>query len=220
MIQGKRKEYYRVSLFLFAARIFYTAAIPVLLFWVCLFNGARITGIQNLKGIHSAVTVCNHVHKMDSVLVAAAFYPRKLVFPTVPKKIDKIFPGVFFNLLGCVSVPRTFSETQTFFGEMEKLLDEGRIVHFFPEGFISPYGAEIHSFKRGAFFLAAKAHVPLLPMAVSFHEPRGFYKLFKRKPVMCLVIGEQLKPVSPDAKEDERMRMKDACERITEMLSE
>ena len=202
-----------------AARIFYTVAIPVLYVWVCLFNGCRVEGAQNLKRFHSAVTICNHVHKLDSALVAVALYPRKLTFPTTPDKIDPFFPGVFMSLLGCVSVPRTLGETNAFFDELDMLLAEGRIVHFFPEGFISPYGTELHSFKRGAFHLAAQAQVPVLPLTISFHEPHGIYKLFKKHPVLCLTVGEPLAPVSPDVREDERFRMKSAYRQMEESLA-
>ena len=218
MTPHRKNKYYRNSLFRFAGRIFYTAAIPVLFVWVCLFNGCRVAGAQNLKGIRSAVTVCNHVHKLDSALVAVALYPRKLTFPTTPDKIDPFFPGVFMSLLGCVSVPRALGETNAFFNELEKLLEEGRIVHFFPEGYISPYGTELHSFKRGAFHLAAMAYAPVLPLTISFREPHGIYKFFKKHPVLCLTIGELIEPVSSDVKEDERGRMKGAFQQMTEAL--
>jgi len=213
-----KREYFRQGWFRFAARIFFTAAIPVLFFWVCLVNGARIKGIQNLRGLRSAVSVCNHVHKMDSALIASAFYPRKPVFPTRPEKVYRIFPGIIFNLLGCVSIPRTPGETHTFFREMKRMLNEGKIVHFFPEGFISPYGKELQSFKRGAFFLAAQAQAPVVPMAISFHEPRGGYKIIRKKPVMLLTIGEPMQPVSPNVKEDESARAEAVCQRMLEML--
>jgi len=190
----------------------------VLFFWVCLFNGARIEGGQNLKGLRGAVSICNHVHKLDSALVAIAFYPRKLTFPTRPDKVKLIIPGILFRLLGCISVPQTISETGAFFSELESLQARGGIVHFFPEGFISPYSREIHSFKRGAFHLAAGARTPVLPMAISFREPSGFYKVFKKKPVMLLTIGEPMAPVSPDAKEDELARMENARQLMAEML--
>ena len=218
MTLDTKREYFRQGWFRFASRIFYTAAIPVLFFWVCLVNGARIKGLQNLRGLRNAVSVCNHVHKMDSALVASAFYPRMPVFPTRPEKVYRIFPGVIFNLLGCVSVPRTPSETHAFFRELKRLLNEGKVVHFFPEGFISPYGKELQSFKRGAFFLAAQARVPVVPMAISFHEPRGAYKIIRRKPVMHLTIGEPMQPVSQNVKEDESMRAEAARQRMLEMI--
>ena len=219
MIRYKEREYFKSSLFAIAARIFYTAAVPVMFVWVCLFNGARISGLKNIKGLRSAVTVCNHVNKMDSALIASAFYPHKLVFPTVPEKIYKLFPGIFFNLLGCVSIPRKYSEVQDFFEKMKKLLAEGRIVHFFPEGFITPYSTEIQRFKRGAFFLAAQAHAPLVPMVISFHEPRLPQKILRKKPVMHLAIGEPISPASTDIKEDERIRMSAVSQQMAKMIS-
>ena len=218
MLLKFRNKYYRYRWFRLASRVFYTAAIPVLFVWVCVFNGGRVTGAQNMKGLKSAVTICNHVHTMDSALVAVAFYPRKLVFPTMPEKVDYLFPGIFMSLLGCISVPRARNETNSFFEELETFLTEGRVVHFFPEGFISHYGSELQEFKRGAFHLAARAHVPILPITISFHKPCGFYRLLRRKPVMYLTIGEPMRPASEDTREDEQIRMKSAYEQMVWML--
>ena len=174
--------------------------------------------MQNIKGLNSAVPVCNHVHGLDSWLVASAFYPRMLVFPTVPEKIDVFFPGIFFSLLGCLSIPRSFGETKPFFRELEAVLEKGRLVHFFPEGSVSPYNSELQDFKKGAFYLAAKAHVPILPMVITFRPPKGLHKLFRKKPVMLLTIGEPMPPCSTDEKEDERIRMDIARRNMSNML--
>jgi len=132
--------------------------------------------------------------------------------------VGTLFPGVFYSLLGCISIPRAFGEANAFFRNLEVSLNEGRVVHFFPEGEIYYYSKELHSFKRGAFYLAAKAHVPIMPMCISFHEPKGFYKLLRKKPVMLLSIGGLIAPCSPDEKEDERMRMDSAYEQMIGML--
>jgi len=196
------------------------AAIPVLFIWMCLINGGRVIGTKNLKELRSAVTVCNHVHKRDAALVAVALYPRKPFFSIAPEKVDPLFPGIFMSLLSCISVPRSLSEMNPFFKELETLLAEGRIVHFFPEGIINPYGTEIHDFKKGAFHLAAQARVPVLPITISFHEPRGLYKFCRKKPVMWLTIGELVSPISPDVKEDELVRMKSVLEQMEGMLQD
>jgi 1-acyl-sn-glycerol-3-phosphate acyltransferase len=215
---GRKIEYYHSSWFRALSRVFYLAAIPVFFMWVCVLNGARIEGLQNLKGLNGAVTVCNHVQRQDSWLVASAFYPRKLMFPILPEKVGTLFPGVFYSLLGCISIPRAFGEANRFFRNLEMSLNEGRVVHFFPEGAINYYSKEIHEFKRGAFYLAAKAHVPIMPMSISFHEPKGLYILLRKKPVMRLVIGGPIVPSSSDAKEDERIRMETSYEQMVNML--
>jgi 1-acyl-sn-glycerol-3-phosphate acyltransferase len=217
MAQGKN-EYYHGRIFKFFARVFYTVvAIPLLFIWLRLVNGMRIRGINNLWGLKGALTVCNHVHLLDSVLVSMAFYPRKLIFPTLPENLDKLFPGILVNLLGGVPVPRTLSDMDTFFDEMEVSLTNGRIVHFFPEGHLKPYNKDIRDFKKGAFYLAARARVPLVPMTISFLEPHGLYKFFKRKPLMRLTVGKPIDPVSADIKEDERIRMQIAYQQMVKM---
>jgi len=104
-------------------------------------------------------------------------------------------------------VPRALGDMDAFFDEMELSLLNGRIVHFFPEGELEPYSTTIRGFKKDAFYLAARARVPIVPRTISFSAPRGLHRLFKRKPVMGLTVGKPIYPVSADIKEDERARM-------------
>ena len=214
----KKNEYYHGRVFRFLTRFFYTTVvIPALFLWTRFFMGVRIRGSYNLWGLKSAITVCNHVHTLDSALIGIASFPRKLIFPTLHKNLNSLLPGVLVQLLGGVPVPKDYTDIRPFFDEMEFQLMNGRIVHFFPEGDLNPYDTHIRQFKKGAFHLAARARVPIVPMTISFRQPKGLAKLFRKKPLMKLTVGKPIPPMSLDERKDEKIRSEMAQERMTAM---
>lgn len=215
----KRNPYQQPGLFSLLTRLFYTGiASPLLFLYTQVVLGMKIEGIENLRGVMGALTLCNHVHQLDSALVGLAFFPRKMVFPTQPGNLKSLWPGQMVRLLGGVEVPQDRRQINLFFDEMEYLLRKGRVVHFFPEGDLHPYDTRLREFKRGAFYLAARARVPLVPMSISFHPPEGLRKLFRKKPVMTLHIGKPIYPVRLDPKEDAMLRMEAARKQMSELL--
>jgi 1-acyl-sn-glycerol-3-phosphate acyltransferase len=195
---------YRLSSTLF----YYIIAVPVLSIWIRVILGVKVIGEKHLRGIKGAMTVCNHVHTLDCALVALALFPRKIVFPTLPENVQSIWPGKIVRLLGGVAIPGNMTELKQFFDEMEFLLVKRRIVHIFPEGDLKPYDTSLRDFKKGAFHLAAQARVPVVPISITFQPPKGIKKLYRRKPIMTLHIGEPIYPAAIDPQEDLEIRMK------------
>jgi len=210
-----KNQYYHSFLFRFLTRLFQAGiASPLLLLWTRFVLGVKVYGRKNLRGIKSALTVCNHVHMLDSALVALAFYPRRVVFPTIPQNLNTLWPGKLVRVLGGIAIPENIMELKTFFDEMEFLLMKNNIVHFFPEGELKPYDTSLRSFKKGAFLLAAQARVPIVPMTITFETPKGLIKLIRKKPVMRLKIGKPIYPVDTDLDVDTRLRMIAAREQM------
>lgn len=98
------------------------------------------------------------------------------------------------------------------------MLAKGQYIHFYPEGNLRPYATNLLPFKRGAFYLAARARVPLVPMAISYHKPTGLRKVFRNKPDLILHIGKPIYPISSNEQEDIKIRLNRAEEQINEML--
>ncbi|NLY60449.1 MAG: glycosyltransferase [Clostridiales bacterium] len=191
---------------LFSSLFYYLIAIPLIFLWTRIVLGVRVVGERRLRNLNSAITVCNHVHLLDSALVGLALFPRKLVFPTIKKNTETFWLGNIVKLLGGIAIPGNVTELKHFFAEMEYLLMKGRIVHFFPEGELKPYDTGLRTFKKGAFYLAAQARVPIIPITIAFKQPKGIAKLYRRKPTMVVHIGEPVPPVSVDLKTDQRIR--------------
>lgn len=213
--KDKRNQYHHSFLFKVFSRTFQMCiAYPLLLFWTRFVLGVKVYGRKNLKGLKRALTICNHVHLLDSALIGLAFFPRRVVFTTTPKNIYSLWPGVLVRVLGGIAIPENIAELKTFFDEMEFLLMRNYIVHFFPEGELKPYDTVLREFKKGAFYLAARARVPIVPMRITFESPKGLLKLIRKKPVMRLHIGKPIYPVATDLDTDFRLRMKAAREQM------
>lgn len=211
----ERNAYHRGVLFRLLTLLFQRCvATPLLLIWTHFVLGVRVYGRKNLRGLKSVLTVCNHVHLLDSALIGLAFFPRRVIFPTIPKNIHSLWPGVLVQVLGGVAIPDNIRELKTFFDEMEFLLIKNCVVHFFPEGELIPYDTTLRDFKKGAFYLAARARVPIVPMTIRFEAPRGLLRLVRKKPVMRLHIGRPVYPAAADFKLDSALRMKAVREQM------
>ena len=198
---------------------YYMIAIPILFLWTRVILGVRSEGENRLPRVGGALTVCNHVHPLDSALVALALFPRRPVFTSAPINLQNRWYGGLVRLLGGVAVPHTPSGLPLFFSEMELLLAKGRIVHFFPEGELKPYDTSLRDFKRGAFHLAAQARVAVVPLSIRFDPPTGVVRMFRRKPTMVIVIGEPIVPTVTDPRNDRRIRMELARRRMHDLIT-
>ena len=198
---------------------YYVIAIPLLFVLTRVILGARSVGRDRLPRGGGALTVCNHVHPLDSAVIAVTFFPRRLVFTSAPINLENRWYGGLVRLLGGVAVPPTLSGLALFFSEMELFLAKGRIVHFFPEGELKPYYTGLRDFKQGAFHLAAQARVPVVPLSIRFTPPTGLRRMLSRKPTMVLVIGEPLVPATTDPRTDRRIRMELARSRMNDVIT-
>lgn len=203
---------------LLSTAFYYAIAAPLLFAWTRVILGVRTEGRNRLPRTGGALTVCNHVHPLDSALVALALFPRRLVFTSAPVNLQHRWYGGLVRLLGGVAVPGTPAGLSRFFSEMELMLARGRIVHFFPEGELEPYATSLRDFKRGAFHLAAQARVPVLPLSIRFTAPAGLRRVVGRKPAMVVVIGEPIVPTVADPRSDRRIRMELARRRMRSAL--
>jgi 1,2-diacylglycerol 3-alpha-glucosyltransferase len=204
---------------LLSTAFYYAVVIPILFLWTRLVLGVRSEGKNRLPRGGGAVTVCNHVHTLDSALVAIAMFPRRAIFTSAPVNLQNRVYGGLVRLLGAVAVPPNPAELPRFFAEMELFLAKGRIVHFYPEGELVPYDTSLRDFKRGAFHLAAQARVPVVPLSIRFTPPTGVGRIFRRKPTMVIVIGEPIVPTTTDPRSDRHIRMEIARRRMHDLIT-
>lgn len=198
---------------------FYVIAIPLLYLLTRVIMGVRSEGPNRIPRAGGVVTVCNHVHPLDSAALAIAFFPRRGVFTSAPINLQNRLYGGLVRILGGVAVPTSPSGLPSFFAEMELFLARGRIVHFFPEGELKPYERSLRDFKRGAFHLAAQARVPVVPVSIRWAEPTGLSRLYRRKPTMVISVGEPIPPTMTDPGQDRYIRMELAWRQMHDMIS-
>jgi 1-acyl-sn-glycerol-3-phosphate acyltransferase len=180
----------------FCGFFYFFIAIPLLIIFNRCFFGLKIENRKVLKKIKKsgAVTICNHVHEMDSAICAVGIHGRKLIYVSQPANFNRGLASLFVDVLGSVPTPSTPKELQSFIYTLSRYLRKGRLVHFYPEGDLIKYDDNIREFQRGAFYLAIDAQVPVLPMKIIYRRPDGLQRFFKKKPCFTLVFGEPIYP--------------------------
>jgi len=183
--------------------------------------GAKVKGRKNFKKRKKelkdgCVTICNHVHMWDAVLVLHGIRPNRVYFPTWQKN----FVGPFkthIQVVGGMPIPTSVEGKRKMYLEMHDELAKGGWLHFFPEEGMWWYYDAVRPFKRGAFLFAVDHNKPILPTVVNYRPAKGFRKIFRRGgPYLTLHIGD---PIYPDNSiESRHYRIADLLERSREAM--
>lgn len=163
--------------------------------------GLHIHGIQNYKALKhtGVVSVCNHVHYMDCTMIALALFRKRMYFMTLEENFRIPVVKQLIRILGAVPQSNHPHRTKELFSKLEDALKQGAAVQIYPERVLRPYyNLGTRKMQRGAFKMAVEANVPVLPMVITYREPKGLYRLFKKKPCMDLTL---LPAVDPPAAE-------------------
>ncbi len=214
-------------LFRFFTFLFYEAvALPLLRLNDCAALGLRVRGRRNLRALRGkgAVLVCNHVHKLDCTFVGILAAPRKVVFTAMAPLFRWKFIGPLIHILGAVPVPAHDAppaEISSFIRQAARAAARGRLVCVYPEGELVPYCRRLREMKGGAFLIAVRARVPVVPIVVTGRECTGLRRaLGRRKPCPSVRAGAPVYPAaerSPRrAAEDLRRRTLAAMRRMME----
>lgn len=132
----------------------------------------KVEGLENIPD-RTAVFVSNHQSNFDiPLLLSSLDKPHGMLAKIEMKKI----PGVaaWMKEFGCVFIDRDNPrESIKALNEAGEKLEEGISIIVFPEGTRSKC-EKIGDFKSGAFKMAFKNNVPIVPVALN-----GTYKLFE-----------------------------------------
>lgn len=124
--------------------------------------------IMNRKNFRKGVTyvvVSNHQSQLDILMAFNLFRHFKWVSKAEIFRVPFIGWNMYMN--NYVYLLRGDKESiEKMMKASEKRLREGSSVYFFPEGTRSPEG-NVKKFKPGAFILAHKLKLPILPIAIS-----------------------------------------------------
>ncbi len=173
----------------------------------------KVKGRENLKKNkkilqNGFVTVSNHVIEWDFLALLHAFFPHKAYFPIWSRNMETPMAPVF-KTIGAIPIPTSLHAGRKFKAAMDSVLDEGKWLHVFAEGSMWYFYPAIRNFHKGAAVFAVKHNVPLFPIAISYREPKGLYRLFKKYPNLTVNIGEALFP-------DQKISRKEAEIDLTE----
>ena len=188
--------YYRNGLmFRIGRKIIYWGAYSVGHLVCQLKHGIRFNGRNYLKDLRKQkhkgfITVCNHVFRYDFICIMIALKPIMPYYPAWNMKF-KDRDRKLVKLSGGIPLADDLSGSREFFKALDRHLSEGHVIHVFPEGAMWPFYQEIRPFKDGAFILAEKHKLPIVPMAFEFRNPGVMAKMFGLiEPRATLHIGD------------------------------
>lgn len=169
-------------------------AIPYVRIRFCL----NVEGRSNLRKNKALlkngfVTTCNHVSYYDYLMVLSAV--RKWGrFPIWKVNMQTGGRGLF-KMAGGITVPDTIQGLKVFSKSLDYAIKKDKWLHVYPEGSMWYYYSAIRPYKKGTFSIAYRNNTPVIPLAITFKEPKGLYRLFKKDPCATIKIG---KPIMAD----------------------
>ena len=149
----------------------------------------RVTGLENIDKNKTYIVVANHQSLAD-IIVA---YKTRMQFKWVAKEsLFKVpFIGWSLSLAKHIRLSRgKFSSIKKVYQEAAGWLKNGVSVLFFPEGTRSQT-TEMNEFQNGAFKLAIKEHVSILPISISGTGdaiPKGSWIFTTKMPASLKVL--------------------------------
>lgn len=172
------------------------------------FFGLRIIGREKIKKLpKKGVTVCNHVHVLDCGVVACAMGHRRICIPALESNFCIPFLRHLIRVLGGIPLPEQTKPFRNMHRALVKYINEGHLVHIYPEAVLFPRYNGVRDFKRGAFSLAYDCDVPIVPYVIRYVKAEGWQRHFHRKPVMRLYILDPVYPDTSRPKREETLRL-------------
>lgn len=147
-----------------------------------LICGYKKIGKKNLKKAKGAMIISNHVHAFDVILFLSSFARHKLIYATTLESnlgfpiVSRLFTGG-----GAVPIPtKSLTLMRNFKKGTLKTLNDGYPILFFPEGHLVVECKRIRPFMSGAFHYAFDSTKVIIPAVLTFHKPKGIYKILRR----------------------------------------
>lgn len=188
----------------------------------------KVKGRKNLKRCKGAVvTVSNHFSYLDILATRCATGWRSLRFVVAPHNAGgKSAPGRgFFTGAGAVAVGTTMSGARNFNAYLDKCVNDGKTVHFYAERAMWLNYPEPRPFLAGAFTLAARHGIPVVPVFYAYgkngklrrtlhmHAPITAYVLAPVLPDMSLAVKQRAAKLCDNAQDAVRKAYEEHCAR-------
>ena len=166
----------------------------------------QVNGIENLRNVDTgAIITCNHFNPFDSFAVEKTFRTSgheksKKLYKVIREGNYTNFPGLYgFFFRNCNTLPLSSNKRTMvkFMGAVDKILEKDDFILIYPEQSMWWNYRKPKPLKSGAFKLAARNNVPVIPIFITMEDSNiigddGF-------PVQKYIINIE-KPIYPDAK--------------------
>lgn len=162
---------------------------------IFLVYGLRFCGRRHLRAIRETgvITVSNHCQYIEPVFTGLALWPRRIWYAVEENNINRKDVGWLNRLLGAFGIPD--DRPMGIAGLVRSVLDRQQVVHFYPEGKLFYRNQKLRPFHRGAFLLALRFNVPVLPLTEVLQK-RKLHNFFPfLPPKVFFIIG---KPIFPE----------------------
>jgi 1-acyl-sn-glycerol-3-phosphate acyltransferase len=142
--------------------------------WLC-FIPITVRGVENIKGLRSAVFVSNHQSMLD-IFMMIGYIPRNAGFLAKKQVIWVPIIGWLLILFGHIRVDRSNPrESLKSVQRCIKAIRSGWSIFIFPEGTRTDDGS-IRSFKSGSLKIPLRTGAPVVPVTLA-----GAYKVMRKK---------------------------------------
>lgn len=159
-----------------------------------ILTSLSVTGLENVPKQGPAILAVNHLNIIDAPLIFT-LVPRNDLTALVAKKHHKNpFLRVIVNIIGGIWINRDEADSQAMRAARDHLR-KGGLLGIAPEGTRSSTGL-LNPAKTGVAYLANKAGVPIIPIAIS-GTYKGLTRAFSlQHPSITVRIGQpiQLEP--------------------------
>ena len=196
---------------------YYLFLYPIVFLTNHIKNGLRIRGRHILRKYKKelrggAITICNHCNRLDAPAVIEAVRGKHttripMFAPTFNSK-----DHWYVWAVGGVPIPTDggMAAMKRFNAAFDEFHRRGWWIHIFPEAARWDYYKPLRPFQKGAFTMAYRYNMPLLPCVITYRERKGIYKLFGKAddPLLTIEIGEPLFPNTQVSRKEEVDRLR------------
>lgn len=176
--------------------------------------GLRIEGREKIRQnrklfANGMMTVCNHVHRWDMISVLQAMRYRHAWIPMYAQPF-RGKDGFLMKNIGGIAIPEERSGLRAFDKTLDELHAKKQWIHIFPESCSWKFYSPLRPFKTGAFNMAYKYAIPIIPMVISFRPRTGWRKFFcQGEPLITIHVGDPIIPDITASRKEETARMRD-----------
>jgi len=179
--------------------------------------GLRFIGRDKLRKYKTqlaggAITISNHCYRHDCASVLSGIHA------THRTRIPMFAPNFrtkdqfYLRIVGGIPIPAPeegLSAMKAFNAAFDEFHRRGYWFHIFPEAKRWDWYKPLRPFQKGAFTMAYKYNMPIIPCAVVYRPRTGIYRFLgpKNEPLTSVVYGEPIFPdtSAPRAVETERL---------------